>query len=216
MTETLNKSNEIQLIHKKSFDDNNNTSYLSIQPNSLDELIELLHNAFSTNEIDIDYIYTIMNNYKGTINEWLPYIKFQSDHYTRSLVDNGNGKFNLMILCWAENQGSSIHDHTNSHCFLKCLQGTLIETRYAWPTFEKTESMHIFNRVELTEGQVTYINDSIGLHRIENPSHTEKVITLHLYIPPFDHCNIFNEHTSCMNEIKMIFHSIREQLTRNE
>ena len=25
--------------------------------------------------------------------------------YTRNLVDEGNGKFNLMILCWGENHG---------------------------------------------------------------------------------------------------------------
>ncbi|CAF3257220.1 unnamed protein product [Rotaria sp. Silwood2] len=157
-----------------------------------------------------------MNNYKGTKTEWLPYIKFQSDRYTRNLVDAGNGKFNLMILCWAESQGSSIHDHTNSHCFLKCLQGTLIETRYAWPIIENEESMNILSRTQLTEGQVAYINDSIGLHRVENPSHTEGTITLHLYIPPFDHCNVFNERTSRMNKIKMTFHSVRGQLTRNE
>ncbi|CAF3668550.1 unnamed protein product [Rotaria sp. Silwood1] len=194
MTETLNESNEIQLIHKKYF--NNDISYLSIQPNSLNKLIELLYEAFLTNEINIDYVYTLMNNYKGTMIELLPFIKFQSNYYTRNLVDIGNGKFNLMILCWAEGQSSSIHDHTNSHCFLKCLQGKLIETRYTWPTNDKEESMHIINRTELIEGQVAYINDSIGLHRIENPSHTERAITLHLYVPPFDYCHTFDECTS--------------------
>jgi cysteine dioxygenase len=28
---------------------------------------------------------------------------------------------------------SAIHDHTDSHCFVKVLQGELMETRYAWP-----------------------------------------------------------------------------------
>ena len=196
-------------MSKKFFD---NTSHLPIQPNSLKELIELLHQAFATTEVNIDYVYSIMSNYKGTRDEWLQFIKFQPDRYTRNLVDAGNGKFNLMILCWAESQGSSIHNHTNSHCFMKCIQGTLIETRYAWPMEHQIESMHILSRGELKEGQVTYINDSLGLHRVENPSHTETAITLHLYVPPYDHCNTFDERTSHINEAKVTFYSIGGQL----
>lgn len=49
------------------------------------------------------------------------------------MVDAGNGKFNLMILCWGEGHGSAIHDHADSHCFMKILKGQLREMRYAWP-----------------------------------------------------------------------------------
>lgn len=27
----------------------------------------------------------------------------------------------------------SIHDHTDAHCFVKVLEGSLLETRFAWP-----------------------------------------------------------------------------------
>lgn len=57
-----------------------------------------------------------------------------SHRYTRNLVDAGNGKFNLMILCWGEGHGSAIHDHADAHCFMKMLKGELQEIRYAWPT----------------------------------------------------------------------------------
>lgn len=56
-----------------------------------------------------------------------------SHRYTRNLVDAGNGKFNLMILCWGEGHGSAIHDHADAHCFMKMLKGELQEIRYAWP-----------------------------------------------------------------------------------
>lgn len=49
------------------------------------------------------------------------------------MVDAGNGKFNLMILCWGEGHGSAIHDHADAHCFMKMLKGELQEVRYAWP-----------------------------------------------------------------------------------
>jgi cysteine dioxygenase len=59
--------------------------------------------------------------------------------YTRNLVDAGNDRFNLMILCWNEGQSSAIHDHADSHCFLKVLKGELMEVKYAFPTEDKTK-----------------------------------------------------------------------------
>lgn len=47
-----------------------------------------------------------------------------------------------MIVCWGEGHGSAIHDHADSHCFMKMLQGELREIRYEWPsvTNEKIDS----------------------------------------------------------------------------
>ncbi|UJR27222.1 hypothetical protein I4U23_008518 [Adineta vaga] len=221
MTETLvntntNLNNDIQSIRAKLID---NTAHLSTEPKSLPELIELIYQAFATNEVNIDYVHTIMRNYKGNMREWSPYLKFQANKYTRNLVDAGNGKFNLMILCWAESQGSSIHNHANSHCFMKCIQGTLIETKYAWPKEgdeNQEEPMHIISQTELKDGMVAYINDSIGLHRVENPSHTDTAVTLHLYVPPYDHCNIFDERTGHTNDAYVTFYSVGGQLTANQ
>lgn len=43
-----------------------------------------------------------------------------------------------MILCWNEGQSSAIHDHADSHCFLKVLQGSLMEVKYHLPNEEST------------------------------------------------------------------------------
>ncbi len=80
------------------------------------------------------------------------------DRYTRNLVDAGNDKFNLMILCWGEGNGSSIHDHQNAHCFVKMLDGHLKETLFEWPEGgEETEMQQKQMSVYPKEG-VTYIN----------------------------------------------------------
>lgn len=60
-------------------------------------------------------------------------ISIFSKRYTRNLVDAGNDRFNLMILCWNEGQSSAIHDHADSHCFMKVLKGGLTEVKYSWP-----------------------------------------------------------------------------------
>ena len=219
MTETLINTNihDIQTIRKNLVD---KTAHLSTQPNSLNELIDLLYQAFETNDVNIDYVHTIMSNYKGNMKEWAPFVKFQPNKYTRNLVDAGNGKFNLMILCWAESQGSSIHNHMNSHCFMKCIDGQLNETKYAWPQDDQNDNtehpMQVLSQSELKDGKVAYINDSIGLHRVENPSHTDTAITLHLYVPPYDHCNVFDERTGHTNEAYVTFYSVKGQLTNNQ
>lgn len=73
------------------------------------------------------------------------------------MVDNGNGKYNLMTLCWGEGHGSAIHDHANSHCFMKMLQGTLEEVRFDWPKKEGDELNEI-SRKKLLCNEVCYIN----------------------------------------------------------
>ena len=72
-------------------------------------------------------------------------------------MDAGNGKYNLMILCWGEGHGSAIHDHANSHCFMKILQGSIQEVRFSWPNNE-SEPMQEIGRKELLTNEVCYIN----------------------------------------------------------
>ncbi|KTF90317.1 hypothetical protein cypCar_00039869 [Cyprinus carpio] len=55
--------------------------------------------------------------------------------------------------------------------------------------------------------QCAYINDSIGLHRVENVSHTETAVSLHLYSPPFQTCQTFDQRTGHHNTVKMTFWS---------
>jgi hypothetical protein len=82
--------------------------------------------------------------------------------YTRNLIDVGNGKFNLMALCWGESHGSSIHDHSNSHCFVKILEGELQETMYNWPSESDGETHMTAREVNRYKRDgVTYINGEL-------------------------------------------------------
>uniref|UniRef100_A0A5F8AAE6 Cysteine dioxygenase n=7 Tax=Cercopithecinae TaxID=9528 RepID=A0A5F8AAE6_MACMU len=177
-----------------------------LKPRTLADLIRILHRLFAGDEVNVEEVQAIMEAYESDPTEWAMYAKFDQYRYTRNLVDQGNGKFNLMILCWGEGHGSSIHDHTNSHCFLKMLQGNLKETLFAWPDKKSNEMVKKSERV-LRENQCAYINDSIGLHRVENISHTEPAVSLHLYSPPFDTCHAFDQRTGHKNKVTMTFHS---------
>ena len=49
----------------------------------------------------------------------------------------------------------------------------------------------------------------MGLHRVENPSLTDKMATLHFYWPPIKECLIFDEDTSKARKVKMTFTSVK-------
>ncbi|GFS89049.1 cysteine dioxygenase type 1 [Nephila pilipes] len=177
---------------------------------TLDDLIRELRSAFSTDHVNVERVQDLMAAYKSNPREWLKYAQFDRHRYTRNLVDQGNGKYNLMLLAWAEGQGSSIHDHADSHCFMKVLDGKLCEIRFAWPSEsseEEEQEMNIIKETHLVTNDVTYMNDSLGLHRMENPSHTQTAVSLHLYCPPFESVLLFDQRTGHKTRGKVTFWS---------
>ena len=75
--------------------------------------------------------------------------------YTRNLVSDGNGKYNLMMLCWGPEQKSPIHDHTNSHCIMKVLEGNLEEALFEWPQQMLKEKQNSINDNSLIDQENT-------------------------------------------------------------
>ena len=107
---------------------------------TLQDLISALHREFETDYVNIEMVNHIMLSYKSNPAEWRKFAKFDRYKYTRNLVDAGNGRFNLIVLCWGEGHASTIHDHSDSHCFMKMLQGELVETKFEMPLGNENDS----------------------------------------------------------------------------
>jgi cysteine dioxygenase len=197
---------------------NNNESSFH-RPQSLNELLALIHLASENEYIDVEYLWRLMVDYECNLDELANYANFQSGIYTRNLIDAGNGKFNVMLLCWDRKVASLIHDHSNSHCIMKCVKGTLIETRYSHPSNvdanndEEKISMNVVARNIMNVGEASYMHDKIGLHRVQNESETEQAMSLHLYMPPFSSCHVFGEQDSHANTCPVKFHTINGEPT---
>ncbi|KAG5876473.1 hypothetical protein JTB14_028950 [Gonioctena quinquepunctata] len=175
--------------------------------NSLNDVIRELRSIFESDSVNIDLVRYVLTAYKSNPADWKKFAKFDRYRYTRNLVDVGNGKYNLMIICWGEGHGSGIHDHANSHCFMKMLQGSLEEIRFAWPQ-RQDEPLSQISRKPMTLNDVCYINDSIGLHRVENVSSVDTAISLHLYCPPYKQCAVFNQNTGQKSSATVTFYSM--------
>jgi len=182
---------------------------LIVPPKDLDELCKELHKVFSYDRVNVDYVKTLLNSYKSKPKDWKKYAKFDPHRYTRNLIDSGNGKFNVMALCWNEGMGSSIHDHAKADCFVKVLDGCLMETKFAWPDSESSgeQEMVVTEVSTFQKDGVAYMCDDLGLHRMENPSHTDPAVTLHIYVPGFMECQTFDQRTGFQREAKMTFWS---------
>lgn len=184
---------------------------------SWEELKTAIGESFAGEMVDVDEVKQLMSSYQSKRSDWAQYEHFDKHTYTRNLVDQGNGKYNLIVLCWDSGQGSSIHDHADSHCFMKVLQGAIRETRYEWPDNtgemvppqegEEGKPMQVKDSMVYGLDELTYINNSMSLHRVENHTHTDRAVTLHLYSPPIQVCKCFEERTGTSHKCKVTFYS---------
>lgn len=220
------QTHKMDVVRQKNYASSyNDGPYLKYKPNAqvpvvatLEDLIRELHVVFESDSVNVETVHHLMSTYKSNPVDWRKYAKFDRYRYTRNLVDEGNGKFNLILLCWGEGHGTAIHDHADAHCFMKVLQGTLTEVRFAWPDANKMAQnrddngndqkiLEEMSREELELNEVAYINDSIGLHRVENLSNINPAVSLHLYCPPYSNCHVFNELTGQSTLTKVTFWS---------
>ncbi|KAJ6036552.1 hypothetical protein N7540_000831 [Penicillium herquei] len=170
---------------------------LSAPENGINAFEKLVHDlsaalgpssGLDSEDIDPINIQLLMEKYVSNSEEWSSCaLGDASRSYTRNLIDEGNGKSNLLILVWSPGKGSAIHDHANAHCVMKILKGRLQETLYSWPDKERIEHGEICppqvtRQTIYKENQVTYMSDKIlklGLHKIFNPDPEEFAISLH-------------------------------------
>ncbi|TVY17981.1 Cysteine dioxygenase [Lachnellula arida] len=158
-------------------------------------------------DVNVKELKKLMEDYVSCAKEWTKYaFSDYSRGYTRNLVDKGNGKSKLLILVWSPGKGSPIHDHANAHCLMKVLKGSLKESRYSIPADAGRETApRCLSEKVYGVGEVAYMADELGVHRISNPDERGVAVSLHLYTPPNaakTGCNIFNESTGTKSHVQ--------------
>lgn len=76
--------------------------------------------------------------------------------------------------------------------FLCCLPAAIFQVRFFWPHENQDEHglMLEKDRYDAKRNSVSYMSDELGLHRVENTSHSNGAVSLHLYSPPFASCQV--------------------------
>ncbi|KAI0132208.1 RmlC-like cupin domain-containing protein [Xylariales sp. AK1849] len=198
----------------------------SPQLNRFHELVGVLREALgessglTSDDVDVDVLSDSMARYVSNDTEWSKYaLSDASRGYTRNLVDEGNGKSNLLVLVWTPGKGSPIHDHGNAHCLMKILRGSLTETRYDFPDSDESKPMNTKSRTVHGENAVAYMADELGLHRMANEGN-DFAVSLHLYTPPNvakGGCWIFDQKTGKRSHVpKCGYYSTYGRLVRDQ
>ncbi|CZR63098.1 related to cysteine dioxygenase type I [Phialocephala subalpina] len=165
-----------------------------------DLLNSITHSLGTTPKPFLPHLHNLLRSYTSNPDHWSKYAhQNPSKQYTRNLVCELPGIFNLLILVWTPRQASPIHDHADSHCLMKILKGQLQESRFAIPKSPGNEGPLVETaRVRFGVDKVAYIADNLGLHEISNPHPTEYAVSLHLYTPPnaaMRGCHVFDAET---------------------
>jgi cysteine dioxygenase len=126
----------------------------------------------------------ILRRYNG--EDWREYMAFNPYHYNRIKIDSfSNSQFEFILICWDVGQNSPIHDHPESGCLLKILNGELIEERYE----NKNDTPILIKSTTVSENSVSYMESDRIVHRIINSD--DRTVSLHIYSPPDYECRCY-------------------------
>lgn len=94
-------------------------------------------------------------------------------HRERIYIDDN---IEIFVITWLKNQYAKIHNHSKNGCFLKILEGNLEEIIYS-------NDLKIIKENKLKPGDISYMNDTMGLHSVTN-TNDEICVSIHVYSPP--------------------------------
>ncbi len=109
-----------------------------------------------------------------------PVLEFGEKNYRRHLMASSDW-YDLWVICWRPGQGSPIHDHKDSSCAFRVVDGTATERVY-----QQTQAP---GQVKLT-GQLKHSSGTVvraykpDIHRVQNDAPDQNMVTLHIYSPP--------------------------------
>lgn len=162
---------------------------------SFPKLVGLIDEVFSRNLPYCDNhcaIRSLLQRVDMTTTELNQYVFFDLEKpYTRNLVATDGKHYTLLILCWGAGKESKIHNHPCDGCFIKTLSGCIKETLYI--TEPATDEVRQTCSKFYCEGQVSYMCDDMGLHKIGNPNLHVGAVSL----PGFG-CTVDNRPPRCL------------------
>lgn len=141
-------------------------------------LIEYLDSL--TERADLKVLDRLLSELEITAEDLRPALRFSLERYRRNTIRETD-RYELVALCWKSGQRTPIHNHRESSCAFRVVEGDATETR-----FDRTPSGLICPALTRTlrPGHVCAAEDD-DVHQVANamPDGRE-LVTLHIYSPP--------------------------------
>jgi predicted metal-dependent enzyme (double-stranded beta helix superfamily) len=128
--------------------------------------------------LDKDQLITFAKEYKE-VEAARGQVEFTEPHYFRKSLGIIDNSVEVVLVCFADLQSTSVHDHTGSSCAVVCLAGQLTEHIY----FRNTQGdLATYGMRQINVGDIHYV-DSKLFHQVANMSCKGSVL-LNFYSPP--------------------------------
>lgn len=162
--------------------------------------IEQLIESFENSEPDEHS--SILHSINISTEDFAQHASWKKQNYTRNCLTKKEG-FELILLCWDANTVTKVHDHNGQNCWVYQIKGRMIEERFSY----ESGDLDLIKTIELDEGGISYMHDSMGFHRLINPENT-RAMTLHIYANPIEQCKIFEEEQNTFNTVALAYDTI--------
>ena len=177
---------------------------------AVSEFIEKI-NKLSFHDFPVSEVFKVLQKNPLPLALLEPYIFYSNARYTRNLIYK-SPEFALMVMCWQPGQHSAVHGYEGEKCWARVEQGTLQVTDFQEEPKTSTTMLRPLATRVVKEG---LIEDPFGIHQVKNVS-THNAISLHLYIRPFNACDIYDLNTNQKTHIALGYHSIHGKLVAFE
>ncbi len=106
-------------------------------------------------------------------------IAFGPERYTRKTIFRDE-KLEVVVICFAEGQTTSVHDHQGSNCVIRVLHGKILENHFVPAGRDQLE---LLGSHYLQPGDVSGL-DGQQIHQLCNLD-ARGTVLLNFYSPPF-------------------------------
>jgi len=140
-----------------------------------------------------------------------PYLFWNSQHYTRNLVDKTD-LYELLAICWEPGMRSSIHNHKGQNCWMAAPIGRLAVQNYRVISEDlATQCCEIVptNVVEITTATPVAVDPLNPVHDVRNLREWgQRAVSLHVYSRPFNSCVVYSVEQGTCGEIGLNYTSM--------
>jgi cysteine dioxygenase len=140
-----------------------------------------------------DDVHRVVSRLRVTPAELTRYQTWSDERYTRTRFYGGE-RFEILVLCWQEGQTSPIHDHAQSICSMRVLEGEAETTMYVVQNAAGGRKvLAAEGATVLPAGNLTTVYGG-DIHKVGNPVGSgQRLITIHFYLPPIPEMLVWDE-----------------------
>ncbi len=186
---------------------------------SVQQLIDHLEQLGEGDFLTVERPLAILRANPVDPNSLAPYIFWNSQHYTRNLIQKTD-LYELLAICWDVGMKSSIHNHRDQNCWMAAPLGKLQVNNYR-VLEEDLASQRCdivpTDTVEITLSNPVAVDPLNPVHDVRNPREwNQRAVSLHLYSRPFDSCIVYSCEQHTCGEIGLCYTSMYGKLMQGD